>query len=219
MIINIKNNSSMTAIINCGDKDIKLSARKSISLTIDKNNVHLTIRPKTDTTYSKSMSQFAVLTEYDFCGQETVALNLDYQSVMAKNDAWHRYYRMVDTCGDYDAKFSIVPPEKKSTFGINLLVNFPLTILFNGFAVLIISVIIGVVFESLKLGVIAFFVMVVLISLYEVLEDKVLDKLFDKVFGKHRNKKHGNKQYEMPLYFDECNKSDYIKYCFDCAKK
>ncbi|MCM1365311.1 MAG: hypothetical protein NC122_00180 [Faecalibacterium sp.] len=219
MIINIKNNSSMTAIINYGGKDIKLSSRKSISLTIDKNNVHLAIRPKLNTKYSKNRSHFTILTEYDFDNQETVTLNLDYQSVMAKNDAWHIYYRMVDTCGCYDAKFSIVPPEKKSTFGIDLLVNFPLTILFNGFAVLIISIIIGVIFESLKLGIIAFFVMVVLISLYEVLEDKVLDNLFDKVFGKHRSKKHGKKQYEMPLYFDECSKSDYIKYCFDCAKK
>ncbi|MCM1545231.1 MAG: hypothetical protein NC110_08030 [Ruminococcus sp.] len=214
MIINITNSSKKAAIINYGKKDVKLAAGKSKTFNIDKTDIHLTVRPKFETSYSETMSFFSILTEYHFSNQEVVTLNIGYEEAITPNDARHRYFRMADITGVYEASYSIAPPQK-SKFGVDFLVSLPLTILFYGFTILFISLLVGIGAESMKAGVITFLVLTVLVALYEVQEPKIFDKtwgrLLDKLFGKKRDK-NGN---EIPLFFDECSRSDYIKYCFE----
>lgn len=212
MIIEINNISRVDAEIQIGKKFVKLSKGKSLTLCEPGNSTVIGIHPRMNTSFSRYTSNFVVLSEFKIDNEEHVTMNVDYQTASAKGEANHIYYRFAEVSGKFKAFYSILPEKnRRQNLGMNFLLNLPLTLIFEGMGIILLSLIVWWITESLSKAAIAFLVFLLAITLYEVFENVILDKLFDRL-----GKKSGFfKREQEPIGFEMCSESDYIDRCFN----
>lgn len=212
MIIEINNTSRVDAEIQLGKKFVKLSKGKSLTLCETGNSAVIGIHPRMNTSFSRYASNFVVLSEFKIDNEERVTMNIDYQTASAKCEANHIYYRFAEISGRFKAFYSILPEKKqRHDLGMNFLLNLPLTLIFEGIGIVILSLIVWWITGSMSKALIAFFVLLMAITLYEVFENIILDRLFDGMGKKSSFFKRG----QEPVDFKICSESDYIDQCFN----
>lgn len=216
MTIIIRNISTETAIIKRdGDEKIYLLPGKSANLESTNNIVSFSICPKMNTVYHFFDSRFVVLTEYSIESErEIITVNIDYQEAKVKLKANHIYQRfsIVGAFKEYKCVNSIIPEHKhnKRNVVLDFLVNVPLSIVFEGFGMLIISVIVSLLTDSFVFGIITFTLLLIIISIYEVVEEVILNKIFNKA----KRKSKLLREADEPIFFQQCSESNFIEYCF-----